>query len=174
MSFLEVKKFGTYNEVGQYLLLPVLSTKINNMKKNVLFCLALCFVLAAQSCMDDGCSFKGKWSVQSADVQSTKLSASILQMTKDDYLNSTYEFAKDGKITITGVPGSTTKEGNWTFDENTQELKWASSEGASTPFSETFQMESCVNGEMTLTQRIPPDPAAEAMAEIKITIKKVK
>lgn len=142
------------------------------MKKNVLFFLAFSAILSFQSCMDDSCSFEGKWTVQSADVQSAKLSPSIVQMTKEDYQAAVYDFAKDGKVTVTGAAGTKPKEGTWAFDKTAQVITLGNEETDPAFWREKFQMVSCMEGEMTLTQRIPEDPSAEAIADVKLVIKK--
>ncbi len=144
------------------------------MKKNVLFLLAFSAMLSFQSCMDDSCSFEGKWTVQSADVQSSKLSPSIVQMTKEDYQAAVYDFAKGGKVTVNGVAGTKRKEGTWSFDKNAQVITLGSEEAAPDFWREKFQMVSCVDGEMTISQRIPEDPSQEAIADIKLVIKKAE
>ena len=144
------------------------------MKKNVLFLLGVSAFLSFQACTDDSCSFEGNWTVQSADVQSTKLTPSIIQMTKEDYQSSVYDFAAGGKVTVSGAAGSKPKEGSWAFDQAAQVLTMGSPQGAAELWSEKFQMVSCVGGEMTLTQRIPEDTNIEAVAEVKLVIKKTK
>jgi hypothetical protein len=148
--------------------------KKRHMKKNVLFLLGVSAFLSFQACTDDSCAFEGNWTVQSAEVQSAKLSPSIVQMTKEDYQASVYDFAEGGKVTVNGAAGSKPKEGSWSFDQTSQVLTMGSPAGAQEQWSEKFQMVSCVGGEMTLSQRIPEDTNIEAVAEVKLVIKKTK
>ena len=144
------------------------------MKRFSFIVLTTLFVLSLPSCTDDGgCSFTGNWKVKSADLQSSKLSETILQMAKEDMLSTTYAFSKDGNITITGGGGSTVRVGSWTFDKATQEVTWSGKGNTGEEFKEVSKVDACTPSDISLFQRIPSDTTKEEIAKISFILEKV-
>jgi len=141
------------------------------MKKLSFLIFAYVIGLSFQSCQSDGgCNLEGKWKVKSTDVQSSKLSPSIIELTKEEIVNAEYEFTADGRVTFTNKPGNPPAEGTWTLDEPGKKLVLTFKDKQ----PETFNLSSCSSKEMTANQRAPEDPAAEALITINTVFEKVQ
>ncbi len=145
--------------------------------KHILFALIILASLAMiHSCNSEpSCKLEGQWKVESCDIQSSKLSPTVISMAKDEYLSSTYEFQKDGKFFIHLERDSkSTTEGTYTFDDNTQTLSWETVNINGTTGGESFQVNACTDSSISLTQRLPDDPAKEEIATVTLTLAKVQ
>lgn len=141
--------------------------------KHLFFSVVAMFAVAlVLSCSNEpSCKLEGKWKVENCDIQSSKLSPTIVNMAKDEYLSSTYEFQKEGKFLIHRMADiKSTKEGTFTFDENTQTLSWETMNNNGTTGGETFEVTSCTESAITLTQRLPNDPQKEEIATVTLTL----
>ncbi|MFQ5446893.1 MAG: hypothetical protein ACE5FF_08165 [Saprospiraceae bacterium] len=144
------------------------------MKKLLFPLFALICILMASSCASDSCSIAGKWKVKSADIQSEKLTPTILQMAKDELLNTQYEFTEDGQISINTGGAGMNMTGTYTFDAAAQTLTWdtKTTTGADSHLANTVT--ACSHSEITLTQRQPEDPAKEAVAITTFTLERIQ
>lgn len=145
------------------------------MKKFNVLVLSLLSLWLLSSCAEEGsCSFKGNWKVKSADVQSAKLPASILQMTKDEIMATTYTFTKDGKVTVNGGEGSLSREGTWSYDKNSSQLTCSGKLSTGADFTEVNQIDACTGTEITLSQRSPADTTQAEIARVSFVLEKVQ
>lgn len=143
--------------------------------RHILFSLfAIATLLFTQSCANEpSCNLEGKWTVANCDIQSSKLSPTIISMAKDEYLSSTYEFMKENKFMIYKLAETkTTSEGTYTFDDSTQTLNWQTNTDSGNPSNESFEVTSCTGNSVTLSQRLPADPAKEEIATVNLTLNK--
>jgi hypothetical protein len=144
------------------------------MKKLLFPLFALALVVMASSCTSDSCSLTGLWKVTSADVQSEKLTATIISMAKDELMNTQYEFAKDGSITISRGEFAAATTGTYTYDDAAQTLSWETKTQAGEDSHEASTITACTQSEVTLTQRLPEDPAKELIATVTFTMERIK
>ncbi len=143
--------------------------------KKLLFPLfaSLCIVMGS-SCSGDSCSFVGKWKVKSADVQSEKLSATIVNMAKEQMMSNQYEFTKDGQITISSNNADTGLTGTYSFDGASQTLTWDTKSPNQGDSHLSNTVTACTGNEITLTQRQPEDPAKEEIAITTFTLERIQ
>ena len=145
--------------------------KINNHMKKLSFLIFTCMILLTfQSCLSDSkCNLEGKWKVKSTDVQSTKLSGSIVEMTKAEIENTQYEFTADGKVT-SSVAGQIPAEGTWSLAETGDKLVLTFPERN----PETFNLTNCTSNELSVSQRAPADPSKEEILTINTVFERIK
>ncbi|TAK36461.1 MAG: hypothetical protein EPO28_13360 [Saprospiraceae bacterium] len=144
------------------------------MKKLLFSLFALALVALASSCNSDSCSFTGKWKVKSADIQSEKLSATILNMAKEELMSTQYEFTKDGKISMTIGESGVGNSGTYHFDSDTQTLTFDTKNSMNMESHLTSTVTACSQLEITLTERQPDDPAKEAIATTIYTLERIQ
>lgn len=114
--------------------------------------------------------------METCDIKTEKLSPTIINIARDEYLNSVYEFQKEGKILIHHRTDehTSTNEGTYTFDDTTQSLSWQTVNTNGTTGGETFEVASCTETAITLTQRLPNDPQKEEIATITLTLNRAQ
>lgn len=123
---------------------------------------------------DNICSFEGKWKVESSDIQSTRLSPSILEMSKNEMNATVYEFSKEGNISINYTNRSATSAGTWAFDPATNVLTWEAKTESGDIYKENSKITACSGSEIAVSQRMPADTTKEAIATVTMVWKKVK
>ncbi len=146
------------------------------MKQLIFSIVAMVSLVLVQSCANEpSCKLVGKWKVENCDIQSPKLSPTVVNMAKDEYLSNTYEFQPEGKFAIHRQSDvKITINGSYTFDDATQTLSWETENANGTKGSESFQVSSCTETTLSLTQRLPNDPAKEEIATVSLTLSKVQ
>ena len=141
------------------------------MKKLSYLIFTFAILMIHASCnMDGGCKPEGKWKVKSAEVQSTKFSQDILEMTKSEIESSQFDFAPDGKVSWTTGENGAALEGTWSIDEAANQLLIALPGRA----VDKYNIISCSSNEMSCSQRAPEDPQQEAILTINTTFERVK
>jgi hypothetical protein len=144
------------------------------MKCQSLFFALIASLLLSACAVDDGSDcFSGKWKVSQVDMQSTKLSPTIVEMTKLDYNSYQYEFMDDNKLRITSKLYELPMEGTWKFDKATQELQWTIVNTSLIRVTETSKLVSCTEGEIVISMRVPNDTAKDEMATLTMTWEKI-
>jgi hypothetical protein len=114
------------------------------------------------SCMSDSCDVEGTWKATSTDVQSSRFSATIVELTKAEILNTSYEFLKEGKaIRANGTTGNK-EEGTWKWNETGDEIILEFPGSA----IENISMGDCSSSSFSASQRIPEDTAKAAVLSI--------
>ena len=132
------------------------------MKKPVIiFTLAL-GGLYLSSCMSDSCDIEGTWKATSTDVQSSKFSPTIVEMTKAEILNTSYEFLKEGKAVRTSGTAGNKEEGTWKWNETGDKLILEFPGSA----IESISMGDCSSSSFSTYQRMPEDTTQAAVLTI--------
>lgn len=127
------------------------------------------------ACGSDGdCSFEGKWKVVSADIQSTKLAPSILEMSKNEMSATVFEFSKEGNISINYTNRSATSAGTWAYDIATQVLTWEAKTETGEIYKQDSKVTACSGSEISISQRMPADSTKEAIATTTMVLQKIK
>jgi len=146
------------------------------MKHLIFSVVAMFAIVLVQSCANEpSCKLEGKWKVENCDIQSAKLSPTIVNMAKDEYLSNTYEFQPEGKFVIhREADTKITINGTYTFDDATQTLSWETQNDNGSTGHEEFQVTSCTGSAITLNQRLPNDPQKEEIATVTLTLSKVQ
>lgn len=146
------------------------------MKHLIFSVVAMFAIVLVQSCANEpSCKLEGKWKVENCDIQSAKLSPTIVNMAKDEYLSNTYEFQPEGKFVIhQEADTKITINGSYTFDDATQTLSWETQNDNGSTGHEEFLVTSCTGSAITLNQRLPNDPQKEEIATVTLTLSKVQ
>lgn len=144
------------------------------MFRNLSILTAMAAIISLQACSNEpSCNFEGKWQVTTADLKTEKISPSIVNMAKEEYLSTEYEFLPEGKLRIhkkieNGDPITT--EAGWAFDEATQQISWSNPETTPNHINEAYQLTTCSAESITLTQRMPADPEKEELVTVTLTL----
>ena len=142
------------------------------MKKNLFLFLPFICALLFTACTGNQCDVTGSWNVKSVDIVSGKWPASIADMTKSEYLKTSYQFQEDGSLTISTPTSTQQPTLTWSIDQGAGVITWKGQDESLAP--EVFQILGCTENELTLKQRIPADPSLEESATIDLVLERTE
>lgn len=146
------------------------------MKKPSFYFLATILAVGLAACGNDAsdCSLVGQWKVKSADVKSEKLDSTILMMSKEMMMQSTYLFTADSVNISTGGPAGMFS-GPYSIDAVNELLVFKDVlNNNGNPYMDNMKISNCSGSEVTLLARSPSDTTKAALTTSTIVLEKVK
>ncbi|MCF8243968.1 MAG: hypothetical protein K9J37_01145 [Saprospiraceae bacterium] len=151
------------------------------MKKLSSYFFAAIFAAFFTACAGDvsegvgsSCSMEGNWKVRSADVTSEKLDKSVLEISKESMLKTTYSFTADNVSINSGGYGGVF-QGKYVLDAATNTLSWNTiSPTTESVFNDNMKVVSCGSNEITLLKRSPVDTTQVAFSKATLVLERVQ